>query len=40
MALILYGSDAQETLRPNIETGITLRMDSIRVMIPFVPENA
>lgn len=40
MALILYGSDAQETLRPDIETGITLRMDSIRVMIPFVPENA
>lgn len=37
LALILYGSDVQETQRPDTVTRVTVRLDSVRAQIPFAP---
>lgn len=37
LALIIYGSDVQETQRPNTVTRVSVRLDSVQAQIPFAP---
>lgn len=37
LALILYGTDVQETQRPDTVTRVTVRLNSLEAQVPFVP---
>lgn len=40
LGLIIYGSDAMQTLRPSAVTKITVEKEQISVLIPFLQDNA